>query len=108
MAINFREWLLNEFDHDTWASVPQHDGTNVVMMDPKELYEKQSPANKRIMQMQAKEDVKYLANLQNSVNKGMKQPIRVHPNMSIHDGLHRLAVALALNLTQVPVIITER
>lgn len=108
MIVNFREWLMNEFDHDTWASVPQDNNPKITMIDPKELYKNQSSSNKRIMQAQAKEDAKYLNNLKNSVSNGMKQPIQVDSNMNIQDGLHRLAVALSLDLPQVPIIVIEK
>ena len=76
-----------------------------IMVDTKELYQKQSLNNKKIMDHQRVEDERYLETLKKNIQRdGILNPIRVYDGkMEIEDGLHRLAVALDLDMPQVPV-----
>lgn len=97
---SFSLWL----EFGTWDSVPQYEGDDIEIVRTEWLYGKQTPANKRLMDSQRKEDESYLLNLKGSIERsGFKQPIIVLPNYVIDDGLHRLIVAMDLGLEDVPV-----
>lgn len=91
-------------DDTIWGNIPHHNDPGVTYMSPQELYDKQPAHNKKLMAAQRIEDARYLENLKKSLGiSGIKQPILLKPGMVIDDGLHRLIVALDLNLPQVPV-----
>jgi len=97
---SFSLWL----ESDTWSSVSHHDGQDVKMIVTTELYDRQHPGNKKLMENMRIEDANYLKNLANSISThGFKQPIIIHSNYNIDDGLHRLIVALDQKIEKVPI-----
>src|SRR5581483_10621415 len=81
-----------------------------IMVDTKELYQKQSLNNKKIMDHQRVEDERYLETLKKNIHRdGILNPTRFSDGkMKIEDALHRLAGALDLDIPQFPFKIQDR